>query len=159
MKDNRLLELFGARQTAVAGWKSIDSAYTAELVGSSGFDAVVIDCQHGMAGHAQMLAMLQALSHTAAVPLLRVSQNNRPRSTARSTRGPTASSAPSPIRQRKHAPSAVPAATRWAARKATDPSARRADCWWGCGLRPTRQPADAGAGAGDDRNPGRPAGV
>ncbi len=76
MKNNRLLELFRAGQSAVAGWMSFESAYAAELVGSSGFDAVVIDCQHGMAGHAQMLAMLQALSHTAAVPLVRVSQNN-----------------------------------------------------------------------------------
>ena len=76
MKNNRLIELFRNSKTAVGGWMSIDSAYAAELVGSSGFDAVVIDCQHGMAGHAQMVAMLQALSHTAAVPLVRVSQNN-----------------------------------------------------------------------------------
>jgi 4-hydroxy-2-oxoheptanedioate aldolase len=76
MKNNRLLELFARRQTAVAAWMSLDSAYAAEVVGQCGFDAVVIDCQHGMAGHAQMLAMLQALSHTAAVPLVRVSQNS-----------------------------------------------------------------------------------
>ena len=76
MKTNRLFDLFRSGQPAVSGWLSIDSAYAAELVGSSGFDAVVIDCQHGMAGHAQMVAMLQALTHTAAVPLVRVSQNN-----------------------------------------------------------------------------------
>ena len=76
MKANRLLELFRNGATAVGGWMSIESAYAAELVGSSGFDAVVIDCQHGMAGHSQMLAMLQALSHTAAVPMVRVSENN-----------------------------------------------------------------------------------
>ena len=76
MKTNRLIELFRTGKGAVAGWMSLDSAYAAELVGSSGFDAVVVDCQHGMAGHAQMLAMLQALSHTPAVPLVRVSQNN-----------------------------------------------------------------------------------
>ena len=76
MKTNRLIELFRGDKNAVAGWMSLDSAYAAELVGSSGFDAVVVDCQHGMAGHAQMLAMLQALSHTPAVPLVRVSQNN-----------------------------------------------------------------------------------
>lgn len=76
MKTNRLIELFRGGKNAVAGWMSLDSAYAAELVGNSGFDAVVVDCQHGMAGHAQMLAMLQALSHTPAVPLVRVSQNN-----------------------------------------------------------------------------------
>ncbi|MDN3919391.1 HpcH/HpaI aldolase family protein [Roseateles violae] len=76
MKNNHLLEIFRQRKTAVAGWMSIDSAYAAELVGCSGFDSVVVDCQHGMAGHAQMVAMLQALSHTPAVPLVRVSQNS-----------------------------------------------------------------------------------
>ena len=76
MKNNRLLELFRKRRPAVAGWMSFDSAYAAELVGSSGFDAVVVDCQHGMAGHAQMLAMLQALAHTSAVPMVRVSENS-----------------------------------------------------------------------------------
>ncbi len=75
MKANRLLELFATGKGAVAGWMSIDSAYAAELVGCAGFDAVVVDCQHGMAGHAQMLAMLQALTHTPAVPLVRVSGN------------------------------------------------------------------------------------
>ena len=78
MKPNRLRQLFAAGQGAVAGWMSFDSAYAAELVGCAGFDAVVIDCQHGMAGHAQMLAMLQALSHTPAVPLVRVAGNQLP---------------------------------------------------------------------------------
>ena len=78
MRSNRLRELFKADTAAVSGWMSIDSAFAAEVVGSSGFDAVVIDCQHGMAGHAQMVAMLQALSHTPAVPLVRVSGNSLP---------------------------------------------------------------------------------
>ena len=76
MRKNRLFDLFSTDHAAVAGWLSIDSAYAAEVVGSSGFDAVVIDCQHGMAGHAAMVAMLQALSHTPAVPMVRISQNN-----------------------------------------------------------------------------------
>ena len=40
MKSNRLLDLFHSGQGAVAGWMSLDSAYAAELVGASGFDAV-----------------------------------------------------------------------------------------------------------------------
>jgi 4-hydroxy-2-oxoheptanedioate aldolase len=76
MRPNRVLERFSTQQTAVVGWLSIDSAYLAEVVGTSGFDAVVIDCQHGMADHAQMVAMLQALSHTPAMPMVRVSENN-----------------------------------------------------------------------------------
>jgi 4-hydroxy-2-oxoheptanedioate aldolase len=76
MRMNPLPIAFAAGRAAIAGWLSIDSAYAAEVVGSSGFDAVVVDCQHGMAGHAQMVAMLQALSHTPAVPMVRVSQNS-----------------------------------------------------------------------------------
>jgi len=43
---------------------------------TSGVDAVVIDGQHGMAGFERQLSMLQALPHTPAVPLVRVSHNS-----------------------------------------------------------------------------------
>lgn len=76
MRPNLLKQLMLQDRTAVAGWLSIDSAYAAEIVGTSGFDAVVVDCQHGMVGPETMIAMLQALSHTPAVPVVRVSQNN-----------------------------------------------------------------------------------
>lgn len=76
MRQNRLKELFAADRPAYAGWMSFDSAYAAEVVGSSGVDAVVIDGQHGMAGFETQLRMLQALSHTRAVPMVRVSHNN-----------------------------------------------------------------------------------
>jgi len=76
MKKNRLRELFAADQAAFAGWMSFDSAYAAEVVAGCGFDAVVIDGQHGMAGFETTVAMLQAMSHTPAVPMVRVSHNS-----------------------------------------------------------------------------------
>jgi 4-hydroxy-2-oxoheptanedioate aldolase len=76
MRKNRLLEIFAADRPAYAGWMSFDSAFAAEVVGNCGFDAVVIDGQHGMAGFETQVRMLQALSHTPAVPLVRVSENN-----------------------------------------------------------------------------------
>jgi 4-hydroxy-2-oxoheptanedioate aldolase len=76
MRKNRLRELFAQDRPAFAGWMSFDSAYAAEVVASCGFDAVVIDGQHGMAGFETQLRMLQALSHTAAVPVVRVSHNS-----------------------------------------------------------------------------------
>ena len=78
MRMNPLRDLFAADRAAIAGWVSIDSAYAAEVVGLAGFDAVVVDCQHGMAGHERMVSMLQALSHTPAVPMVRVSGNSLP---------------------------------------------------------------------------------
>ena len=61
MKPNRLHGIFKSNQAATLGWVGIDSAYLAEIVGTSGFDAVLIDCQHGMPGHETMVCMLQAL--------------------------------------------------------------------------------------------------
>jgi 4-hydroxy-2-oxoheptanedioate aldolase len=75
MNAMRLRERLTAGDVITLGWMSIDSAYAAELVGASGFDAVVIDGQHGMAGFERQLAMLQALAHTPAVPMVRVSSN------------------------------------------------------------------------------------
>lgn len=75
MNPLQLRDRLAAGEVLTLGWLSIDSAYAAEVVGSSGFDAVVIDGQHGMAGFERQLAMLQALSHTPAVPLVRVSAN------------------------------------------------------------------------------------
>ena len=76
MRPNRLIELFRNGETAIAGWISCDSAFVAELAGCAGFDAVVIDLQHGLAGFEKMVALLQALSYTPAVPMVRVSKND-----------------------------------------------------------------------------------
>ena len=133
--------LFAADRTAVAGWLSIDSAYAAEVAGSAGFDAVVIDAQHGIIDPATTVAMLQALSHTPAVPLVRVSQNNLAEVNRALDAGaygvicPLVNSALRPRRLR--APAAIP---RWeSARSAphaacftaapTTPSTPTANCW------------------------------
>jgi 4-hydroxy-2-oxoheptanedioate aldolase len=75
MRANRLRELFAARQPAVAGWLSIDSSYSAELMGSCGYDAVVVDLQHAPIYLDKAVPMLQALSATGAVPMARCSAN------------------------------------------------------------------------------------
>lgn len=75
MRPNRLIDLLRSGKPAVAGWLSCDSPFIAELVASAGFDAVVIDLQHGVAGYVAMVAMLQAMSHTPVTPLVRVTSN------------------------------------------------------------------------------------
>lgn len=57
----------------VNAWLSIPSAYAAEVVVAQGFDSVTVDLQHGMMDFAQAVAMLQAISTTQAVPLVRSS--------------------------------------------------------------------------------------
>lgn len=45
-------------------------------MGHQGYDAVTVDLQHGMIDFASALSMLQALSATPAVPLVRVADND-----------------------------------------------------------------------------------
>lgn len=54
---------------------SIGSSYLAEIVAHGGYDAVTVDCQHGMMGWDAAFAMLQAISTTEAVPLVRPADN------------------------------------------------------------------------------------
>jgi 4-hydroxy-2-oxoheptanedioate aldolase len=75
MRANRLRELWSEGKPVVAGWCSIPNAFTAELMADMGWDALVIDGQHGLIGYAEMLAMLQAMSASAVVPIVRVSWN------------------------------------------------------------------------------------
>jgi 4-hydroxy-2-oxoheptanedioate aldolase len=75
MRTNRLREIWAAGKPAIGGWCSIPGAFSAELMAAMGWDAVTIDTQHGMIGYSEMLAMLQAISTTPAVPLVRVSWN------------------------------------------------------------------------------------
>jgi 4-hydroxy-2-oxoheptanedioate aldolase len=75
MRPNRLRELWSEGKPVIAGWCSIPNAFTTELMAGMGWDALAIDAQHGLIGYAEMLAMLQAISTTAAVPIVRVSWN------------------------------------------------------------------------------------
>ncbi|WP_208993855.1 MULTISPECIES: aldolase/citrate lyase family protein [unclassified Labrenzia] len=57
-------------------WLSIGSSYSAEGIGHTGVHSVTIDLQHGMLGFQEALHMLQAISATPAVPLVRVPELN-----------------------------------------------------------------------------------
>ncbi len=53
-------------------WLNLGSALTAEIVGQSGFDWVLIDLEHGAGNEKDVLAQLQALEHTPAAAIIRV---------------------------------------------------------------------------------------
>ena len=76
MRANRLHELARAGTPIINAWLAIPSTYSAEVMGHQGFDSVTVDLQHGMIGFDAALPMLQALSATPAVPLVRVSKND-----------------------------------------------------------------------------------
>jgi len=75
MRPNPLRELHAAGRPALTGWLSIDSGYSAELIGSCGYDAVVVDLQHAPIYLDKAVSMLQALSATGAVPMARCAAN------------------------------------------------------------------------------------
>ncbi|HEX5263457.1 MAG TPA: aldolase/citrate lyase family protein [Phenylobacterium sp.] len=75
MRENRLKALWAEGKPAINGWCSLPGGFPAELMASAGWDTVTIDTQHGVIGYSEMLAMLQAISTTPAVPLVRVSWN------------------------------------------------------------------------------------
>jgi 4-hydroxy-2-oxoheptanedioate aldolase len=72
MRENRLRTLWKAGQPVVNGWLAIPDAFSAEVMAHQGWDSLTIDMQHGLIDAAAMVAMLQAISTTPVVPVVRV---------------------------------------------------------------------------------------
>ncbi len=75
MRPNRLRQIWADGKPVINAWCNMPGAFTAEAVASQGWDAVTIDTQHGLIGYQEMVAMLQAVTASAATPLVRVSWN------------------------------------------------------------------------------------
>src|ERR1041385_2243857 len=60
-------------------WLNLGSSVTAEIVGMSGFDWVLIDLEHGAGVEKDVLHQLQALEHTPAAAVIRVESTQRQR--------------------------------------------------------------------------------
>lgn len=76
MRPNRLRAMHEAGEPIVNAWLSIGSPYCAEIVAHGGYHSATIDCQHGMMGFDMALAMLQAISTTETVPMVRCASND-----------------------------------------------------------------------------------
>ena len=72
MRENRLRTLWKADRAAVNGWLAIPSGFSAETMAHQGWDTLTIDLQHGVVDYTAMVSMLQAISTTATVPVVRV---------------------------------------------------------------------------------------
>jgi 4-hydroxy-2-oxoheptanedioate aldolase len=72
MRENRLRTLWKSDQAVVNGWLAIPNSFSAEVMAHQGWDSLTIDLQHGVIDYAAMVTMLQAISTTAAVPVVRV---------------------------------------------------------------------------------------
>ena len=72
MRENRLRTLWSADKAAVNGWLAIPDSFSAEVMAQQGWDSLTIDLQHGVVDYQAMVRMLQAISTTATVPVVRV---------------------------------------------------------------------------------------
>ncbi len=72
MRENRLRTLWAADKPALNGWLAIPNSYAAEVMAHQGWDTLTVDLQHGVIDYAAMVTMLQAISTTATVPIVRV---------------------------------------------------------------------------------------
>jgi len=72
MRENRLRTLWKSGGAAVNGWLAIPNGFSAETMAHQGWDSLTIDLQHGVVDYQAMVPMLQAISTTDTVPVVRV---------------------------------------------------------------------------------------
>jgi 4-hydroxy-2-oxoheptanedioate aldolase len=72
MRENRLRTLWQQDKTAVNGWLAVPNSFSAETMAHQGWDTLTVDMQHGLIDYAAMVQMLQAISTTETVPVVRV---------------------------------------------------------------------------------------
>jgi 4-hydroxy-2-oxoheptanedioate aldolase len=72
MRPNHLREIWARGDAAINGWLNLPGAFSAEVMAHQGFDSLTIDIQHGLIGYETAVGMLQAISTTDTVPVVRV---------------------------------------------------------------------------------------
>jgi 4-hydroxy-2-oxoheptanedioate aldolase len=76
MRPNKIKELWRAGKPVVTGWCSTPDPYTTEVMIRSGFDALILDMQHGMGvGPDRAAIWLQIVGQTDTTPIVRVPWN------------------------------------------------------------------------------------
>jgi 4-hydroxy-2-oxoheptanedioate aldolase len=69
-------EIWRSGTAVINGWCSLPDSFSAEIMAHMGWDSIVVDMQHGLIDYQVMVSMLQAISTTAATPLVRVPWND-----------------------------------------------------------------------------------
>src|SRR3954451_22047251 len=75
-RANGVREIWASGNPVVNSWLGVPSSFSAEVMAHAGWDSLVVDMQHGMIDYQMMITMLQALSTTDVVPLVRVPWND-----------------------------------------------------------------------------------
>jgi 4-hydroxy-2-oxoheptanedioate aldolase len=72
MRENRLRTMWQQDKCVVNGWLALPNGFAAETMAHQGWDSLTIDMQHGLVDYQAMVGMLQAISTTDTVPMVRV---------------------------------------------------------------------------------------
>lgn len=72
MRANLLREAWADGRRTANGWLAIPSSFAAEVMAHQGWDSLTVDLQHGVVDYQTAVGMLQAISTTATVPMVRV---------------------------------------------------------------------------------------
>jgi len=75
MRENGVKRMWEAGRPALGGWLTVPSSFSAELMAHAGFDWLCVDMQHGVIAYQVAVTMLQAISSTETVPIVRVPWN------------------------------------------------------------------------------------
>ena len=75
-RANGVRELWRAGKPVINSWLGIPSSFSAEVMAHAGWDSLVVDMQHGMIDYQVMVTMLQGISTTETMPLVRVPWND-----------------------------------------------------------------------------------
>ena len=75
MRPNKIKQMWRDKKPVTLGWLSVPNGFTAELMARQGFDALCVDLQHGLSDYSDLWPMLQAVSQTDTVPVVRVPWN------------------------------------------------------------------------------------
>ena len=76
MRTNRIKQIWRDGKCVTLGWLSVPNSFTAEVMARQGFDALCVDLQHGLNELSNLLPMMQAISQTDTVPVVRVPWND-----------------------------------------------------------------------------------
>ena len=72
MRTNKIREKWDAGESVLNGWLTISNGFSAEVMAHQGYDTLTVDLQHGVNDEMNLIAMLQAISTTETVPIIRV---------------------------------------------------------------------------------------
>ena len=78
MRPNKIKQMWRDGKPVTLGWLSVSHGFTAEVMARQGFDALCVDMQHGTSDMNNVWPMLQAISQTDTVPVVRVPWNDPP---------------------------------------------------------------------------------